>query len=36
MKEATAELGVPLKWGGGWRAFEDAPDFQLRWKRIPA
>ena len=36
MKEAAAELGVPLEWGGDWRTFKDGPHFQLPFKAYPA
>lgn len=35
MKEAAAELGVPLEWGGDWRTFKDGPHFQLPWSKYP-
>jgi peptidoglycan L-alanyl-D-glutamate endopeptidase CwlK len=35
MKQAAAELGVPIEWGGDWRTFKDGPHFQLPWKDYP-
>ena len=35
MKRASAELGVPLEWGGDWKTFKDGPHFQLPWKAYP-
>jgi peptidoglycan LD-endopeptidase CwlK len=35
MKQAAAELGVPLEWGGDWKSFKDGPHFQLPWKQFP-
>lgn len=29
VKEAAANLGVPIEWGGDWRSFKDGPHFQL-------
>jgi peptidoglycan L-alanyl-D-glutamate endopeptidase CwlK len=28
-KQAAKELEVPIKWGGDWRTFKDAPHFEL-------
>lgn len=36
VKQAAAELGVPLEWGGDWRTFKDGPHFQLPHKEYPA
>lgn len=36
MKQAAADLGYPLEWGGDWRTFKDGPHFQLPWKQYPA
>lgn len=35
MKQAAAELGVPLEWGGDWRTLKDGPHFQLPWSAYP-
>lgn len=35
MKQAAAELGVPIEWGGDWKSFVDMPHFQLPWKTHP-
>lgn len=29
MKQAGAELGIPIEWGGDWTSFKDGPHFQL-------
>ena len=36
VKQAAAELGVPIEWGGDWRTFKDGPHFQLPQKEYPA
>lgn len=36
VKQAAAELGVPLEWGGDWRRFKDGPHWQLPFKSYPA
>ena len=36
MKQAAAELEVPLEWGGDWKTFKDGPHFQLPWAQYPA
>jgi peptidoglycan L-alanyl-D-glutamate endopeptidase CwlK len=35
MKQAAAELGVPIEWGGDWKSLKDGPHFQLPWKDYP-
>lgn len=35
MKHASAELGIPLEWGGDWKSFLDGPHFQLPLKEYP-
>lgn len=35
MKQAAAELKVPIEWGGDWKSFKDGPHFQLPWKSYP-
>jgi peptidoglycan L-alanyl-D-glutamate endopeptidase CwlK len=35
MKQAAAELGVPIVWGGDWRTFKDGPHFELDRKVYP-
>lgn len=35
MKEAAAELGVKIVWGGDWVQFKDGPHFQLDWEAYP-
>ena len=35
MKDAAAELGVALEWGGDWKSLKDGPHFQLTWKAYP-
>ena len=36
MKEAAADLGVDIEWGGDWTSFPDGPHFQLSWRSYPA
>lgn len=36
VKQAAAELGVPIEWGGDWRRFKDGPHWQLPWSEYPA
>lgn len=35
MKDAAAELGVAIEWGGDWKSLKDGPHFQLTWKAYP-
>ena len=35
MKEAAAELHVPLVWGGDWKSFPDGPHFELSREVYP-
>ncbi|KWI32614.1 peptidase M15 [Burkholderia ubonensis] len=28
-KRASAELGIPVEWGGDWKTLKDGPHFQL-------
>lgn len=35
MKQAAAELKIPIVWGGDWKSFKDGPHFELRWKEYP-
>lgn len=35
MKQAAAEVGVPIEWGGDWKTFPDGPHYQLPWKNYP-
>lgn len=35
VKQAAAELKVPIEWGGEWRTFKDGPHWQLPWKSYP-
>lgn len=35
MKQAAADLGVPLEWGGDWRTLKDGPHYQLPWDKYP-
>lgn len=30
-KQAAADLGIDLEWGGDWRSFQDGPHWQLSW-----
>jgi peptidoglycan L-alanyl-D-glutamate endopeptidase CwlK len=36
MKQAAADEGVPIAWGGDWRGFFDGPHFELPRERYPA
>lgn len=36
MKAASAELRVPIEWGGDWKTFKDGLHFQLPHKEYPA
>lgn len=36
MKQAAADLGIPIEWGGDWRKFPDGPHFQLPRSSYPA
>ena len=35
IKQAAAECGVPVEWGGDWKSFVDTPHIQLPWKQYP-
>ncbi len=35
VKQAGAELGIPVEWGGDWKSFKDGPHFQLPWALYP-
>ena len=35
VKQAAAEVKVPIEWGGDWRTFKDGPHWQLPWKNYP-
>lgn len=35
VKQAAAELQVPIEWGGDWTLFKDGPHWQLPWKDYP-
>ena len=35
MQKASAQVGVPIEWGGSWKSFRDGPHFQLPWKEYP-
>jgi peptidoglycan LD-endopeptidase CwlK len=35
VKQAAAELGVAIEWGGDWASFKDGPHFQLSAKVYP-
>ena len=35
MKTAAEELDIPIKWGGDWKSFYDAPHFELDRKVYP-
>lgn len=36
MKAASAELDIPVEWGGDWKKFKDGPHWQLPHKEYPA
>jgi len=31
VKQAAAEVKVPIEWGGDWKSFKDGVHFQLPW-----
>ena len=35
VKQAAADVGVKIEWGGDWVSFRDGPHFQLPWKQYP-
>lgn len=35
MKDAAAELGVAITWGGDWKTFKDGPHFELDREAYP-
>lgn len=35
MKQASAQVGVPIEWGGDWVSFKDGPHWQLPWNQYP-
>lgn len=35
IKQAAADVGVPIEWGGDWRTFADGPHWQLPWSKYP-
>lgn len=35
IKQAAAEEGVPIEWGGDWRTFQDGPHWELPWSEYP-
>ena len=35
VKQAAAEVNVPVEWGGDWPRFRDGPHWQLPWKKYP-
>lgn len=36
VKAASAELDIPIEWGGDWKKFKDGPHWQLPHKEYPA
>lgn len=36
VKQAAAELGVNIEWGGDWKSFRDGPHWQLPWTSYPS
>ena len=35
VKQAAADVGVPIEWGGDWRSFKDGPHWQLPHRTHP-
>jgi peptidoglycan LD-endopeptidase CwlK len=35
MQKASADVRVPVVWGGDWQRFRDGPHFQLPWAEYP-
>ncbi len=35
VKQAAADLGIPVEWGGDWRHFKDGPHWQLPLAKYP-
>lgn len=35
-KQASADLGIPVEWGGDWKTLKDGPHFQLPHAQYPA
>jgi peptidoglycan LD-endopeptidase CwlK len=35
MKQAAADLGVAISWGGDWRTLKDGPHFELQRRAYP-
>lgn len=35
MKQAAAELEIPIVWGGDWKSFKDGPHFELERGAYP-
>lgn len=35
-KQASADVGVPIEWGGDWKTLKDGPHFQLPVGKYPA
>lgn len=35
VKDAAADLGIPIVWGGDWRTLRDGPHFELDRRRYP-
>jgi len=33
VKQAAADLGIEIEWGGDWKTFVDMPHWQLPWDR---
>lgn len=36
VKQAAADLGVSIEWGGDWTTFKDGPHWQLPWAEYSA
>lgn len=35
IKQAAADVGVSIEWGGDWKTFKDGPHWQLPWAQYP-
>lgn len=31
VKQAAADLNIPIQWGGDWKSFKDGPHWELKW-----
>ena len=35
VKQAAAELGIAVEWGGDWQTLKDGPHWELAWAQYP-